>query len=317
MCRLIRTACMALAVLALPLPATAQEEPLSFFTLAGGDISGNYFAAARAICREVNRAALGKMRCSPEATPGSVYNLSGLRSGAVDFAIVQSDWLVAARDGTGPFAEGGPFGNLRGVARLYPETITILAATDSGITQPSDLVGKRIDIGPPASGRRATANRILTAIGVDPAGFGTVSELPTTTALGELCSGRIDAVFLVVGHPDASVGRTLTDCGARMVALTGGKVAAAIEALGSYERQSVPAGLYPEITSPVSSFGVTADIVTRSAVPVDQVDAVSDILRTRKTELVRLAPVLDAMDADNLWPDVSILPAHRVIASGQ
>jgi uncharacterized protein len=44
------------------------------------------------------------MRCSPDPTPGSVYNVVALAEGQIDFALVQSDAHHFAVTGTGPFA---------------------------------------------------------------------------------------------------------------------------------------------------------------------------------------------------------------------
>ncbi|MGL5009663.1 MAG: TAXI family TRAP transporter solute-binding subunit, partial [Paracoccaceae bacterium] len=221
----MRAVTLALSLIAAS-PAIGQDQ--DFFTLAGGDVNGNYFATARAICSVVNAAELGRMRCSPEATPGSVYNLDALARSEVDFAIVQSDWLVAAHDGTGAFASIGPMDDLRGVLALYDEQITLLAARGSTLAGPMDLIGKRVDLGSPASGRRATATRLLDLMDIAPTRFGTLSELPTAAAIDGLCAGRIDAVILVTGHPDLSVARAIGECGARLVPFIDDRTADAI-----------------------------------------------------------------------------------------
>jgi TRAP-type uncharacterized transport system substrate-binding protein len=59
------------------------------------------------------------VRCSKETTPGSVYNLYALRSGELEFGIVQSDVGYAAYTGEGAFL-GAPFKDLRSVLSLIP-----------------------------------------------------------------------------------------------------------------------------------------------------------------------------------------------------
>lgn len=311
--RALALATALLSTVAGPAPAQEQAPVPQFFTLAGGDIGGNYFASARAICRHVNRAAVGTIRCSPEATPGSGYNLAVLKSGEIEFAIVQSDWLLAARDGTGPFTTAGPFTDLRGVAELYREAITLVVARDSGIERPEEIAGKRIDIGVPSSGRRATTERILTALKIAPTAFEKVSELSVTAAVDELCAGRLDVVALIVGHPDANVGRALGECGARIVSFNGTEAGQAVAALGQYAPQEIAAGSYPSLTEDIGTFGVTADLVTRDDVADAKVKALLDVLARQATPLGSEVPVLAGRDPARNWPNAGSIAPHRMV----
>jgi uncharacterized protein len=300
-----------LSLLMLCQPAAAQDA--TFFTLAGGDVGGNYFATARAICTEVNRAAKGMMRCSPEATPGSVYNLDALASGEIDFAIVQSDWLLAARDGTGVFAGVGPMDDLRGVLALYQEQVTLLTRVGANIRGPADLAGARVDIGPPASGRRATAERLLGIVEITPAMFGQLSELTSSAAIDELCLGHLDAIILVTGHPDLAVARAIGSCNARLVPFADSAHAAAIDAAGLYTSSVIPAGTYGADTPAIATFAVTATLVTRNTAPDTpdiRVVAIVEAVRGAARALSRRVPVLAGLDARATWDDALGIAAH-------
>src|SRR5271166_1670986 len=77
-------------VAVLPGPARADAEV--FASVGTGELNGVYYPVGKAICQIVNRdLSTHGVRCSPEATPGSVYNISAVQSGEVEFAIVQSD----------------------------------------------------------------------------------------------------------------------------------------------------------------------------------------------------------------------------------
>lgn len=314
---LVKAVIVLSAVLAVAAPVVAQEVPDppagQVFTLAGGDIGGNYFAIARALCRDLNRIASGSMRCSPEPTPGSVYNLSGLRSGELEFAIVQSDWLQAAREGTGRFAAAGPMESLRGVSELYRESITLLVSPDSGIDDPGDLDGKRIDIGQPATGRRATMDRIFDALRIDRSRLAEVSELPSSSAIEELCAGQLDAVVLVVGHPDVNVARAVEECDARILPLAGTDTGDAIAALGDYLPETIAAGTYPSLGDAIRTFGVTATLVTRDDAPAAQVAAILLVLGTRSDALVRAVPVLARRGTAPVWSGLGDVAAHPAV----
>jgi uncharacterized protein len=300
-------------VAALTFCAPAAAKDMSFFTLAGGDVGGNYFATARAICAEVNRAMKGEIRCSPEATPGSVYNLDGLAAGQIDFAIVQSDWLSAARDGKGVFAASGPMPDLRGVMPLYQEQITLIAGKDTPISGPADLAGARVDLGSAASGRRATAENLLAQIDMTPAQFSQLSELSVGSAIDELCAGRIDAVILVTGHPDFFVRRAIGECQARLIPFASAGHAEQIESAGLYIRSVIPAGTYGAAVPAIPTFAVTATLVTRLAKVESRdprVAAIVNTVRAAQTALSRKLPVLANLNARAVWPKTLGVEAH-------
>src|SRR4051812_23706742 len=85
-------------------PALAQEQ--RFVTIGTGAVTGLYYPAGGAICRLVNRnRAQHNIRCAVEATDGSVFNLTALRGGEMEMAIVQSDWQYHAYKGTARFRD--------------------------------------------------------------------------------------------------------------------------------------------------------------------------------------------------------------------
>lgn len=242
--------------------------------MGSGDVTGSYYAAASALCDATNRAERNRLRCSPEATPGSIYNLGALRSGQLDFSLVQSDVQHMVLRSEGPFKGVQPFEDLRSVMSLYPETLTILARPGARILSIKGLVGKRVDIGLPASGRRATALRLFASLGLDRSDFLGLLELPTGSALAELCAGTIDATVLIVGHPNAGVQRAVEECDARLVTVSGPEVRRFLEQNRDYVYSSIPRTLYGK-KGRALSFAVMATLVTRADTPDDIVQAIT------------------------------------------
>jgi uncharacterized protein len=243
--------------------AGAQDHEMRLFTFGAGDVTGGYYATATAICDMVNRNEHGTLRCSPDPTSGSIYNLDALRSGELDFALVQSDWHRRAYEGTGQYARSGPMEDLRSVMGLYGESLTILARRDSGVASFADLAGKRVDVGHPASGRRATVDQVLDVMGLTYADLAQVAEFPVGTALAAVCANEIDATLLIVGHPNAGVGRVLRDCDAVLVPLSSDETSEIIAAMPDLKRSIIARDSYPEMATGIASVAVTATVVTR------------------------------------------------------
>lgn len=284
-------------------------QDLTVFSIGTGDIDGGYYATAKSLCHPINAANDLHLRCSPEPTSGSIYNLTMLEKGELDFAFAQSDWQLAALRGTGPFA-GHPMDDLRSVMSLYPETITILVGRNSGIYDPRDLPGKKIDIGLPSSGRHATALGILERSGMNPSLYGAFAELTQEQAIDGLCDESIDATLLVIGHPSDAVARALSECGARILAPNGPGFQRALANTPDFVRSTIAAGTYPELRQDVQSYAVYATLVTRADVAPAIVNAMVSTTISRLEILSSEEPQLSGLTIENLRTKGLTAPMH-------
>lgn len=297
------------AALAALLVAAGPSLALTFFSVGTGGIDGGYYAAARAICERVNRVDPGALRCSPEPSAGSLYNIEALREEQLDFALVQSDLHRHAYEGVEGYADRGPMQEMRSVLSLYPETVTIVARRAAGITGMADLRGRTIDIGEPGSGRRATAAVLAARLGLGTDGIDAAFEFSTNGALEALCAGDIDATILVTGHPNATIARALSECDAVLVPLTADEIATAVEG-GDYVRSYIPLSAYPALTADVASVAVVATLVTRAG--VDE-SLVATVVRTVLADRERLATesrLLAALDPFAMAGAALTAPLH-------
>ena len=290
--------------------ASAQARDLLFFTVGSGDVTGGYFSAARAICNSINHAEHGRVRCSPDPSSGSLYNLSMLDKRELDFAMVQSDWQVQAFVGTGRFSGSRAMPDLRTVMGLYPETITFIVAADSGITGLADLAGKRVDMGPPSSTRFASMSRLLALLKIDPADFHSVLGFTQDRAIDELCAGNVDATLFIVGHPNNNVARAMKECHAIMVSLDGAAVKAGLGEALEYRRILIPADTYPDLNTDVNSYAVYATVVTRADTSPKLVETF--VTRTLQSleALAKASEVLDGLTEAGLRVNGLAAPLH-------
>ena len=180
------------ALLATSVPSAHAD---TFITIGTGGVTGVYYPAGSAICRLVNKDRNESgIRCSVEATGGSVYNIDTIRQGELDMGIVQSDVQYKAWKGEGEdFKDDGPFADLRAVFSLHPEPFTVVARDDSGISTFDDLKGKRVNVGNPGSGQRSTMEVVMARKGWTMADFALASELKSSEQAEALAAGQIDA----------------------------------------------------------------------------------------------------------------------------
>lgn len=306
----LRNAVLALALVAGAPVSAADEGAGAVLVMATGDATGAYFPVGVALCRVVNeRRRLHGLRCSATPTAGSIANLTALRAGEVELAIAQSDAGAAAVAGTGGFAGAGAFTGLRAIAALYPEPLTLVAGAGSGIEGIADLAGKRVGVGPEGSGQRALVDALRVQLGWREGAFEAV-PLGTAAAVSELCQGRLDAVFLAVGHPALAVREATDGCGATLAPLDGPEVDAVVAADPTLVAATIPAGLYRGVDADVPTFGVGAVLLTRADVPDAEIETVTGALLDNLAALAGFEPTLAALDPAEMPRRGLVAPLH-------
>ena len=116
------------------------------------------------------------LKCTAPSTGGSIANINAIKAGDMDMGVAQSDWQFHAYNGSSQF-EGDKFDNLRAVFSVHGEPFNVIARADSGIESFDDLKGKRVNIGNPGSGQRATMEVVMDAKGWTLDDFALASEL--------------------------------------------------------------------------------------------------------------------------------------------
>ncbi|MFQ5937688.1 MAG: TAXI family TRAP transporter solute-binding subunit, partial [Acidiferrobacterales bacterium] len=124
---------LALTGTALSSAASAEE-----ILIGTGSTQGVYYQLGRAICRLVNRG-VKDVTCKPLSTAGSLFNLSNVRSGAIEIGIAQSDTQFYAVKHAGPFQfRDDTYEDLRALFSVHSEPFTLVARRDSGIRRLDD-----------------------------------------------------------------------------------------------------------------------------------------------------------------------------------
>lgn len=280
-------------------PARATDSIL----VATGVRGGNYYSVGGAICRFVNL--YNPSNCVITPTDGTLDNIYALGLGDVNFAIVQADVQRAAQAGANEIS--GTYNDLRSVAYVFPEMLTIVTRADSPIARLSDLRGHRVAAGSVNAGSRWTLLSALHAIGLREGDLASLSPQSNGIAATALCDGAVDAMALMTGHPSALLARLGQTCQIKVVGLSVDEMYAIVGSSPAYRPISVPPGLYPFVPYPVPTIGTDATLATFASTSDEQVEKVlgaifNDINAFRQQQHV-LAPTL--------WPDESrAAPLH-------
>ncbi|MEI7597738.1 MAG: TAXI family TRAP transporter solute-binding subunit [Aestuariivirga sp.] len=302
-CALIVTAF--LAALSWPVAALAEQQYVSLGT---GPVSGIYYPTGQTICDVLNKeGSSAPLRCSIEATPGSVYNIESVRSGEEEFALVQSDVQFFASAGEGRW-KGQPVKKLRAVMSLYPELLTLIARPDARIASAEDLAGKRVNIGAPGSGTRATWDVLKEALGITEKDLAESSEKKPEAAAGRMCANTLDASLLILGHPSKLVDSEIKSCRLTLVPIGGAKIDALVAAKPYYVKGVIQGADYG-LPADTPTFGGLTTLVTSADVPDDIVYALTMAIM-KNLDKLRQQPALAGLDPQKMATQSLTAPLH-------
>lgn len=291
-------------------PSTAVSK-IKFVTIGTGGITGVYYPTGGAIARIVNkkRSVYG-IRATVESTGGSVYNVNAVMSGDLEFGVVQSDRQYQAINGLAEWKDKGPQKDLRAVFSIHPESITLVAADDSGIISLKDLKGKVVNIGNPGSGQRQNAIDALENAGINWKTDLKAEQVKAAEAPGLLQDGRIDAFFYTVGHPSGAIKEaTAGKRKVHFVPITG--VDALLAKYPYYAKAFIPMKVYPGATNSTDTmtFGVKATFVTSIKVPESIVYAITKEVFDNFESFKKLHPAYQVLTKKGMLEGLSA-PIH-------
>ena len=285
----------------------AQE----FISIGTGGVTGVYYPTGGAICRLVNKDRKKHgIRCAVESTGGSVYNINTIKAGELEFGVAQSDWQYHAVNGTSKFEGDAAFPKLRAVMSVHPEPFTLIVRADSGIASFEELVGKRVNIGNPGSGQRATMEVVMEAFGIKVDDLALATEYKGSEMAKQLCDGNIDAMIYTIGHPAAAIKEATTTCDAKLISVTGDPIDKLVADNSFYRVATIPGGMYKGTDTETTTFGVGATLVTSADVSDDAVYVVAKAVMENIDDFRGLHPAFDNLEPAQMVNDGLSAPLH-------
>lgn len=306
----------AIATAGLLLGATLSSSTMAaeqtFVSIGTGGVTGVYYPTGGAICRLVNknRKKTG-IRCSVESTGGSVFNINAIRSGELEMGVAQSDWQYHAYNGTSKFKDAGPFKDLRAVFSVHAEPATLVVRADSGIKEFADLKGKRVNVGQPGSGTVATYDVIAEAYGQKRSDLKLAAELKSSEMGQALCDNKIDAYFILVGHPAGLVKETTTTCDAKIASIQGPHVDKLVKDNPYYRYATIPGGMYTGNPDDVKTMGVGATFVSSAKVPENVIYEVVKAVFENFDDFKKLHPAFKNLKKSEMVSASLSAPLHK------
>lgn len=291
--------------------APMQSQAEEFVTIGTAGQTGIYYVVGQSICSLINRnTAEHGYRCTAPATGGSIANLNSIANGEMNFGTVQSDWQYHALNGSSTFEEAGPNEDLRSVFSAHADVVTIVARADSGIETLADLKDKKVNIGNPGSGSRATAEVLLDTIGIAIEDLALASELKSAEQSQALCDNKIDAMMFSAGHPVGNIKEATVACDTVFLQVDGDEIDALVEKTPYYSKATIPAGMYRGQPDTINTYGPLATLVTSTDTDEEAVYQLVKAIFDNFDRFKALHPAFTNLNEADMIANGTIAPLH-------
>ncbi|KKX34405.1 TAXI family TRAP transporter solute-binding subunit [Rhizobium sp. LC145] len=251
----------------------------AFFRIGTGGTAGTYYPIGGLIANAISGAGdkgVQGLVATAVASNGSVANINAIQSGAMESGFTQSDVAYWAHSGTGLYEGKGKVEDLRLIGTLYPETIHLVAAKNSGIKSVADLKGKRVSIDEPGSGTIVDARIVLAAYGLSEDDIRAEHLKPGPA--GELLrDGGLDAYFFVGGYPTGAISELATSAGITLVPISGPEADKLLSEYSFFSKDTVPEGAYQGVGA-TPTIAVAAQWVTSAKQPEELVYNITKVM---------------------------------------
>ena len=264
------------------------SEGVNQIVIAGGNPFGLRFSISGAICgfmlEEDSNCLVRPIKNSGEA-------ISLVQSGAVDFALVQSDWLAHARDGTSRFSDIGKSDNLLSIATFSSEEVLVVVNKDSKITAIKDLKNSNVDIGNNGTYRHVVSNVILDSVGLEDEDVN-VSNRTEEASLEALCNGKIDATVFVMSSPNVILDRMTGQCNIKILSLSKEQQQFMSKKLKGFYSSKVPGQTYWEQSEAIETVGLYTTLIANKDSDEEMVKRMKSIVLKNRDALSVMHPTL-------------------------
>lgn len=222
-----------------------------------GGTAGTYYSYGGVMAQYFKNYA--DIRVTAVSTGGSKVNIQSMQDGDFQMGLSQSDVMTYAWDGARAFEEDGKVDDFRTLAALYAETVQLITMNDE-IKEVKDLKGKSVSVGEAGSGAFFNAVDVLESADL------TLDDIKPQYQSFEdskesLKDGKIDAAFIVAGHPTTAITELATTNGVRLVNIDGKYRDKAIKNHPYYSPLLIPKGTYPKQDEDIETIAVQATLI--------------------------------------------------------
>jgi uncharacterized protein len=188
---------------------------------------GLFFPLGKELCANINDSMTkSNIRCVAWPTGGVDYNLQAVSNGQLQAAFAYSATTKL------PYPE-----NIRKVINLYDAPIAVIFKSKSGIVDPLQLKGLRVNVGEASSPIRALTNVIFDTAGIQITDIIPSTNMEIPAATEAFCKNELDVVIGGLAIPNKYYSKMILECGGMILSFSNDFIQSAIKSKKKLERQ--------------------------------------------------------------------------------
>jgi uncharacterized protein len=195
---------------------------------------------------------------------------------------------------------------------FYPNRMQVVTIEGKGVEKFSDLKGKRVSTGAPASGTEVMAMRLIEAHGLDPNKDMTRERLSVAESVNALKDRKIDAFFWVGGVPTPSITDLSATPGIKVKLVDHGDGAENMRKKYGpiYVKNRILANAYPGEARETTNVDVWNLLVVPENADEKLIYEITKTLFEKKDDLVKVHKDAAFLDMANQMTGASPIPFH-------
>jgi TRAP transporter TAXI family solute receptor len=241
--------------------AEAAKKP-AFMLIGGGSSGGTYLVVANLLAQLLTKNS--DIRVTAQATTGGGQNVMLMGKKDMEMGIIDCLTALQAKRGEGQF-EGRQNDKVRAICGIYAAYAHQLVRSDAGISSMSDLIGRRLVVGGPASGTDVQTRAIYSAHGID---YSDISPqfLGISEGVDQIRNKLADGITAYVPYPFSSfVELTITNQG-KLISLDKDAIERLTSGETPFAAGVIPAKTYTNQPEDIYTVGNTVMLAVRDDV---------------------------------------------------
>lgn len=244
---------------------SGEAQARTYVSIGGGPTGGTFNYFANGFATYVPKV-VEDLRVSAEGSGGSVENVRRVSAGDFDFGISYAVDVGLGAQGKLP-QDDRKYDNVRMIGYLYGAPAQLVVRENSDFESATDLEGKNVAVGNAGSGAATSAERFFRHLGVweefNPQFLG------YSAAASAFQDRNIDAFWVLVGYPNASVIEAATQVDVRLIEVGKDAKEHGFYDAYDYAGMEIPAETYPGMDEACHSFQDSTFLTTRADVDED------------------------------------------------
>jgi len=286
---------------------SAPRKDPEFIRIGTASLGGSFFPMGTAIGTVIESVAPG-IKCTAEATGGSVFNMNAIQEGELEMAIVQGTSVAEGMSGKGQFKDGKTT-KVRTIANYHSTPQHIVVRADLDVKSIKDLKGLKLEMIAAGDGVEVSTKNMLASVGITWDQIKPQYSGNRVQAASRLKTGEVDGIIDGTGIGAAWLVDVIGNGKFKLISLTDDEIKTISTAYPEFSKVKIPAGTYKGQNEDVYAVSSWTVIVSSDTLSDDLVYKITKGLFENKSSLEKKNAYFNDLVPETI-KDAIIAPLH-------